>query len=1162
MRLKKDNRGSAIIIIIVVIAFVSILISTLYTVVAINVQMKSIDRSSKKNFYSAEGVLEQINLGLQEEMSIAAEKAYKEVMQNYTTSKNETVRQLKFNTKLVEELENALKDGTVPAGNPKRYDLAKLQGYLKDDVQWDAVNGTGAVIESPFVGENLEIDNVSKEYIILKDVKITYTDSYGYQSIIETDIRLSSPKLNLVEEGDIPSIFEYSLIANEQLTGTGRATIGNNVYAGQGGIKLDRYGINWTFDGTGRVVSKGDINLEGATVLVDSNKELWANEIGVGNDGKLFANGRTYVADDLELGKNAEATLAGEYYGFGNGLNLDASGNSRVPGGPSSAILVNGTKAKLDLSDLDRLLISGSAQIATGSEEYNPNLVGSTPIEKNEYENMRNGAIANGFYKIRSVENTDDYWTIVNQNAVVDRTSTVLRVTYNADATISFYDNVTGRYFKVNSDGSITANADRISTETKFLPEYPQGKTGQYALKAAMNGKYVTISDRNSLTATRDKVTSEYQLFTFESTTLSIPVNADENNVLEPGTYAIYSYSEARYLQSVGQNNAIQATAVGVGATTDNAEQFTLAKEDDNGGFSLRTVTNPHYLKPEVNTASILVKPNGGNARNERLNIRLEPSDVGIGFYYLRTTDDYYLFVDETTKELQAVPATMTNPQNATDEQKRSGSFQFVLVNPNVDTGTGGTETFEGTGVYPVYGMTYSAEDKAVATIQASALSNMTIAYARIRYQVTRNGVMVSDETVDMTVNAGKASATISGLNNGDSVVYSISYRYASEDVLRTADRNLYVHQRLSATGSPYENSNRNVNLGESVEVKSNQIAYLVPAECVGVYKGKTIFGHNPMTAEEWNKLETAAKDTGTYPDGLEIVSLTKQVSSLNNKTLGYYAGTGNKGYQEVFVQSGNGSSMVYLYVNFNDSDKTSEYFQDYYEKNQDTMQDYMKQYVPNLTTGNFTRLTLDGNMVTSLDGNKIDLKASGNYGLPISADEKKEEEEKYQQQFIGLCTNLKLEYPNGITGDVYENLIQNDHITNISYGNGDGTNGAGPNATAIAMIVAGDYTYRPGDNEHVCLILARGDVTINRDFSGIVIAQGKITVSDNVRITNNRDALKKILAVKVNDDETIASYYFKDVNLLGEGSDATITSETGYAKYSDCISYENWTKE
>lgn len=352
MKRTMDNRGSALSLVIIIIAFAGILVAAVLSVATVNIQMKSVDRQAKENFYSAEGALEQINLGLQEAMAEAAAEAYNVVMQNYASEPSEEARRLRFNQKYVQSLQGIV--GQTGVGGT--YDRAKLESYLSDDIQaFAGVNANG----EPCVMEANE-DNV-----VLKDVVVSFTDAEGYLTYIQTDIRMKAPNLNLVHPLEMPDVFAYSIIANQKLISENNSlpTFGANVYAGADGMILGE-GSRWSFDGSKRLIVSGDIDIPLTGALTVSDElDLWANEILV-KGGELRTNGRTFVANDLILSdKGSDVVLNGEYYGYGNGVGLTDGSIVLAEEGESSAILINGTDTELDMSGTRRLYLGGSAQI-------------------------------------------------------------------------------------------------------------------------------------------------------------------------------------------------------------------------------------------------------------------------------------------------------------------------------------------------------------------------------------------------------------------------------------------------------------------------------------------------------------------------------------------------------------------------------------------------------------------------------------------------------------------------------------------------------------------------------------------------------------------------------------------------------------------------------
>ena len=81
-KLKKNNRGSSIVLVIIAIAFVGTLATILVYATYYNYLMKHTDRSAKGNFYTAETALNEINAGLQQIVSTAMQESYAYTMQN------------------------------------------------------------------------------------------------------------------------------------------------------------------------------------------------------------------------------------------------------------------------------------------------------------------------------------------------------------------------------------------------------------------------------------------------------------------------------------------------------------------------------------------------------------------------------------------------------------------------------------------------------------------------------------------------------------------------------------------------------------------------------------------------------------------------------------------------------------------------------------------------------------------------------------------------------------------------------------------------------------------------------------------------------------------------------------------------------------------------
>lgn len=398
-KISKDNKGSTMVIVMVAIALISVLASVLMAMSYMNYSMKVTELNSKKNMYTAETILDQINVGLQNEISESVEDAYVRSMQRYTLD-DDTVRNTTFANYYLGELRSRLKSDE---GDTK-YQIAPLDSngdgvydrglvsYLDSHLQAAYTNGnliissTDAKMQSVAVSTTDESGNVVYEAqgLMLYDLHIEYTDSQEYTTVLETDIRLKTPSLELVTKTSMPDVFDYSIVADAGITsGTSisNVTFSGNVYGGndtydaddEGGILL-KEGHNWLFTNESRVVSTGPVTIEPtASVSTGSSTEFWVESIILAKknlitSGKLSLNGYTYVADDLTIeGSGANVTLSGSYYGYGNGYN---TANGKYESAKSSAIILNGMNATVDMSGLDRLMLGGNAYIQTSKVTY------------------------------------------------------------------------------------------------------------------------------------------------------------------------------------------------------------------------------------------------------------------------------------------------------------------------------------------------------------------------------------------------------------------------------------------------------------------------------------------------------------------------------------------------------------------------------------------------------------------------------------------------------------------------------------------------------------------------------------------------------------------------------------------------------------------------
>lgn len=394
---RNDNRGASFVMVVVAMAIVAVLAVTVLWIALMNLQMKVTDEKNTDNFYSAEGVLDQICTGLQGDISKAYSAGYTKVMENYSDSSiNEAGRQSIFAQEYLKSLKGSLESDSTGM----TFNRGKLIQYVDPKLLEKKDNQPYAIIKSTNADENGNGQlKVYQNRVVLNGLRVEYTDEKGFKSIIETDISLGVPSMSFTASGGVPELFTYSLVGNEGLeitSGINKVNLSGNLYAGcknaaDTGTSTTSVIIpnNATLDvkDTSYMIAEGDIevgafagkdtatikkNMAGvhnnSTLSVDSQCQLWTSNINV-NGATVKLDGMTYVADDMTLkGTGSKVTLGknnknnnAKYVGFGNG-----GANKENPvAGDSSAIIINGRDASLDMSNIRELMLAGTAYINT-----------------------------------------------------------------------------------------------------------------------------------------------------------------------------------------------------------------------------------------------------------------------------------------------------------------------------------------------------------------------------------------------------------------------------------------------------------------------------------------------------------------------------------------------------------------------------------------------------------------------------------------------------------------------------------------------------------------------------------------------------------------------------------------------------------------------------
>lgn len=383
--LKEDNKGAAIVIAIVAIAFIGMLVGMLVYMAYYNYLMKHIDKRNKDNFYSAEYALDVLNAGLQKDISESMSEAYVKAMKN-SAGVDADAMTLNFKTYYTDSLKQKVSD---PANTDKWLKSHLTEMWDKADlIVASSAGNEGAYLEA--IGGENDLVLTNKDYYTIKNVKVVYTNKDGYISMIETDIRLKVPDLDFAQSAAKLNLEEFSLVANNALIndsgntdtlpagitvnkGSSSLKVSGSVYGGKDGLKVgnqanvefirdpsdESNGLELTYRLIANSIDVEKASDSTAGVKIGNKYDTYVEDINI-TSSNFRGDGNMYVGDDLDIGgRNSKIYLKGHYRGYGN--------DNTVSNG-SSSILINGANTTLDFSGLDELVLSGHAYV--GAKKY------------------------------------------------------------------------------------------------------------------------------------------------------------------------------------------------------------------------------------------------------------------------------------------------------------------------------------------------------------------------------------------------------------------------------------------------------------------------------------------------------------------------------------------------------------------------------------------------------------------------------------------------------------------------------------------------------------------------------------------------------------------------------------------------------------------------
>lgn len=377
----KDDRGASLLAVLILMVVVSAIAVVITKITIVNIQMKEVERGTKKNFYSADAIMDDLRTGAREQAETALENAYADVLQHYVdyTSGGKNVQDV-FKQNYMNGLEKYFADPMktkVDTTNKQGNVVYRVAGYDADKVKGCILDGTQQGCFVAPADPKYEIDYGAGTFT-LKDVRVVYKDAQDYETTITTDLVFSTPDMNFSGQSQVQEFMKYALIADDQINvNASNVTVDGSVYAGAGGIVASG---NGTGELKGRMIlTRGDIVADmGSTLMVgNGNSSIWAENIMTTGKSAatLNVNGNMYVADDLALNaKESKVTLKGNYYGYNFQKNYGVGDTVATDADFSSAIMINGKSSSLNIQNLKFLLLAGRTYISRGNNSSNTDI--------------------------------------------------------------------------------------------------------------------------------------------------------------------------------------------------------------------------------------------------------------------------------------------------------------------------------------------------------------------------------------------------------------------------------------------------------------------------------------------------------------------------------------------------------------------------------------------------------------------------------------------------------------------------------------------------------------------------------------------------------------------------------------------------------------------
>lgn len=326
--------------------------------------------------------------------------------------------------------------------------------------------------------------------------------------------------------------------------------------------------------------------------------------------------------------------------------------------------------------------------------------------------------------------------------------------------------------------------------------------------------------------------------------------------------------------------------------------------------------------------------------------------------------------------------------------------------------------------------------------------------------------------------------------------------------------------------------SGTEIAMGQSVSVKSDQVAYLLPESCL------------------------PAGFTNPYQTNADNQTLYSQIT-LGETLSAYGINDNNKNEYITLIRKQIGNiTIVYFCIKFPTPTDANAYFKNYFKDNYVSIQRYLDLYSKGIFINNPLTPNLAGGMYTFDTGTSTEDASDDTRNMIDATSVPASTIQEISDSYANLCVTLSKAVEGGGEASPYEYILdtnQMDALTGtISYSK-DG---------AVRAVVTNASDYKVSDAlalGPVNLIISSGNILVDEDFTGLIIAKGTVDLLHSVTAdsTAATEALQALL--------TGGGGSYLNPKYFSSGDETSEDMQNGTASdfwdLNKLVTFENWKK-